>query len=119
MKRRDAVKTGIAFGLTILSQDVFDSPVEAADNKSLIMVVMDPLAAPLSCPCVKGYAQRDYEKLANHLHQELKRPVTVAFSESLAKALDEQTEGRADIVIGKQSVVEFDAKAGNRRLERV
>ena len=22
----------------------------------------DPLAAPLSCPCVKGYAQRDYDQ---------------------------------------------------------
>ncbi|MBW3598872.1 MAG: hypothetical protein KY475_16560, partial [Planctomycetes bacterium] len=33
----------------------------------LTMVVMDPLAAPLSCPCVEGYAQRKYEALAAHL----------------------------------------------------
>lgn len=32
---------------------------KAADGLSL--VVMDPLAAPLSCPCVEGYAQRKYE----------------------------------------------------------
>ena len=31
------------------------------------MVVMDPLALPLSCPCVKGYAQRNYDKLGEKL----------------------------------------------------
>ena len=30
----------------------------AAAEPTLTLVVMDPLAAPLSCPCVKGYAQR-------------------------------------------------------------
>ena len=40
---------------------------------ALTLVVMDPLAAPLSCPCVEGYAQRDYEKLATFLRDELKR----------------------------------------------
>jgi hypothetical protein len=28
----------------------------AGAERALTMVVMDPLAAPLSCPCVKGYA---------------------------------------------------------------
>src|SRR5947208_3409602 len=37
------------------------------DKTPLTLIVMDPLAAPLSCPCVKGYAQRDYEKLAKQL----------------------------------------------------
>ena len=75
------------------------------------MVVMDPLAAPLSCPCVEGYAQRKYEKLAEYLEQTLSRPVRLTFSESLRTALAGKAEGRADLVIGKDSVVRADAKA--------
>ena len=83
-------------------------PAVAADSGSLSMVVMDPLAAPLSCPCVEGYAQRDYEVLAEHLESALGRTVQVTFAESLATAV--QKSGRpADIVIGKQSVVHSDA----------
>jgi ABC-type phosphate/phosphonate transport system substrate-binding protein len=85
----------------------------------LVVVVMDPLAAPLSCPCVKGYAQRDYKQLGKFLSQKLQRPVQVVFSESLAKSLKEQTDGRADIVIGKQSVVLHDAKATQRKLREI
>ena len=77
----------------------------------LSMVVMDPLAAPLSCPCVEGYAQRKYEKLAEYLEQTLSRPVRLTFSESLRTALAGKAEGRADLVIGKDSVVRADAKA--------
>jgi ABC-type phosphate/phosphonate transport system substrate-binding protein len=77
------------------------------------MVVMDPLALPLSCPCVKGYAQRDYQKLADALQTQLKRPVTLVFNESLSVALRDQTEGKADLVIGKHSVVLADAKKNN------
>ncbi|MEM6468111.1 MAG: PhnD/SsuA/transferrin family substrate-binding protein [Planctomycetota bacterium] len=77
------------------------------DAASISMVVMDPLAAPLSCPCVEGYAQRDYEALASHLESAVGCPVQVAFAESLLSAL-EKTDGRADIVIGKQSVVAAD-----------
>lgn len=119
MKRRDAVKTGIAFGLTVLSHDVFDSPVEASDSKSLIVVVMDPLAAPLSCPCVKGYAQRDYKKLAGYLERELDRPVKVFFNESLTTVLEQKTSGRADIVIGKRSVVALEADEAKLALKPI
>src|SRR5690606_33179298 len=52
---------------------------ESAATGPLRLVVMDPLAEPLSCPCVEGYAQRKYEKLAEYLSQELGREVTVAF----------------------------------------
>jgi ABC-type phosphate/phosphonate transport system substrate-binding protein len=85
----------------------------AAENKAepLTMVVMDPLAAPLACPCVKGYAQRDYEKLAAHLERQIGRAIKVHFAESLTNALQKKTGGRADIVIGKHSVVQSDAKA--------
>lgn len=85
---------------------------------SLVMVVMDPLAKELSCPCVKGYAQRDYAKLAEFLGARLGRKVEVAFSESLVTAVEKNTAGRAEIVIGKQSVVRFDAEKLNRSFHR-
>src|SRR5438067_11348278 len=84
-------------------------PVEIP-AKGLVMVVMDPLAAPLSCPCVQGYAQRDYEKLAKHLEAKLGRPVKVHFAESLTAALEQKTEGKADLIIGKFSVVADEGK---------
>ncbi len=109
MQRREAVKTGIAMGLTVLATDVFEAEAWADNDRILLVVVMDPLAAPLSCPCVKGYAQRDYKKLAAHLERELERPVRVFFNASLTTALEEKTSGRADIVIGKRSVVAAEA----------
>lgn len=82
-----------------------------AKPNTLTVVVMDPLALPLSCPCVAGYAQRDYEKFGQFLEKKLGRPVQVQFSESLKKAMQDKTEGKADIVIGKKSVVDADAKS--------
>src|SRR5687768_16201757 len=81
---------------------------ERAGN-DLVVVVMDPLALPLSCPCVKGYAQRDYDKLGAFLQKQIGRPVKVHFAESLAAALASKTAGRADLVIGKDSVVRHGA----------
>ena len=79
---------------------------KAADAATpLVVVVMDPLALPLSCPCVKGYAQRDYQKLADALEAQLGRTVSLVFNESLSAALRDQTDGKADLVIGKHSVV--------------
>jgi ABC-type phosphate/phosphonate transport system substrate-binding protein len=87
------------------------SSLSAEDAEStLSLVVMDPLAAPLSCPCVEGYAQRKYEVLAEHLESTLGRDVKLTFGESL-QAARKKAGGRADIVIGKQSVVLADAKA--------
>jgi ABC-type phosphate/phosphonate transport system substrate-binding protein len=80
----------------------------------LTLVVMDPLSAPLACDCVQGYAQRKYELLGDFLTRRLGRPVKVFWSESLVRALAEQTEGRADLVIGKHSVVLHDAKQAKR-----
>jgi len=65
-----------------------DSADSAGDqDRGLSLVVMDPLALPLSCPCVEGYAQRDYDKLAEYLSERLGRPVHVTFAESFGKAL--------------------------------
>lgn len=92
-------------GVALVSQL---SAAEATDD-TLVVVVMDPLSAPLSCPCVEGYAQRDYTKLAKFLEQRLGRPCQLVFHESLAIALKEKAKGQADLIIGKDSVVRFDA----------
>lgn len=85
----------------------------------LVMVVMDPLAKPLSCPCVKGYAQRDYDYLGTQLSKELGRPVKVVYNESLVAALKTEGVDHADIIIGKQSVVLFDAKRSDLAVRHV
>jgi ABC-type phosphate/phosphonate transport system substrate-binding protein len=86
----------------------------AAGGAPLVMVVMDPLAKDLSCPCVKGYAQREYQQLADFLATKLGRKVEVVFTESLVTATQKSEGGKADIIIGKQSVVLHDAKKLNR-----
>ncbi len=84
----------------------------SAKTKPLSLVVMDPLAAPLSCPCVEGYAQRKYEPLAEFLAARIGRPVEIEFVDALAEAAE--AGGRADLIIGKDSVVRADCqKAGH------
>jgi ABC-type phosphate/phosphonate transport system substrate-binding protein len=90
----------------------------AADN-GITMVIMDPLALPLSCPCVKGYAQRDYGKLGAYLEKSLHRTVSVVYNESLTAALKGAAHGQAQLVIGKHSVVAFDAKRSHLALSPV
>jgi outer membrane protein assembly factor BamB len=84
----------------------------AADGGAtpLAVVVMDPLAAPLSCPCVAGYAQRKYEVLGAYLSEQLGRPVTVTFAESITGALDKEGVDAVHLVIGKDSVVRTQGK---------
>lgn len=84
-----------------------------APEPALLVAIMDPLAAPLSCPCVKGYAQRDYDKLGVYLAEKVGRPVKVVYGESLEKALKDHKDLQADLVIGKHSVVLADAKRSN------
>jgi ABC-type phosphate/phosphonate transport system substrate-binding protein len=86
-------------------------PGSASTQPPLSLVVMDPLAAPLSCPCVAGYAQRKYEKLADYLGERLGRPVQVTFAESFEKALAQDGCDAIDLAIGKDSVVRHDAAA--------
>jgi ABC-type phosphate/phosphonate transport system substrate-binding protein len=92
----------------------------ASSESDLTLLVMDPLSKELSCPCVKGYAQREYNELGKHLATKLKRPVKVVFSESLVGALksDKLPEG-VDLIIGKRSVVEFDARASQIKVTPV
>lgn len=84
------------------------SEAQAAD-KELRVVVMDPMAAPLSCACVKGMGQRDYQQLARQLTEHVGRPVKLIFEESLALAYG-RVGRNVDLIIGKQSVVRFDAR---------
>ena len=104
--------------LTVLTSSTLaiSQALPAAENRGannvLTMLVMDPLAKELSCPCVKGYAQREYNDLGKHLAVKLKRPVTVVFSETLVGALKtNKLPDGVDLIIGKRSVVEFDSRA--------
>lgn len=96
-----------------------DKPAVEIPADALVMVVMDPLAAPLSCPCVEGYAQRNYDKLAEFLTSQLGRQVVAVYNASLPAALKMDTKDRADIVIGKHSVVLYDAKRAGKQLRPV
>ncbi len=80
-----------------------------AGGEPVVMVVMDPLAKPLACACVKGYAQRDYDALGAYLSRTLSRRVRVVYGESLDKALQSKNRGTASLIVGKQSVVQSDA----------
>ncbi|HXM16912.1 MAG TPA: hypothetical protein VN933_16825, partial [Candidatus Eremiobacteraceae bacterium] len=91
----------------------------SASPDPLTIVVMDPLALPLSCPCVKGYAQRDYDQLGKFIAARLNRPVNVAYSETLGAALEKKTAGKADLVIGKDSVVRKQANRAGLVLSHV
>ncbi|MEL6106088.1 MAG: PQQ-binding-like beta-propeller repeat protein, partial [Planctomycetota bacterium] len=64
---------------------------------------------PLSCDCVRGYAQREYEVLAAHLKKSIGRDIKVVWHQSLGEAIKE-TDGLADIVVGKHSMVVADGK---------
>ncbi len=78
-------------------------------GQSWAMVVMDPLAKDLACPCVGGYAQRDYRQLAAHLSRQLGQPVEAVFADELGKALRAAGKRRLALIIGKDSLVRSDA----------
>lgn len=106
---RAALALGLAIGVSTFAM----GPTMAQEKAPFIVVVMDPLAAPLSCPCVKGYAQRDYDKLGKKLETALGRPVIVQYAESLAAAKKKADHGHIDLIIGKESVVRHDCKSMN------
>ncbi len=89
-------------------------PYGPADAQ-ITIVVMDPMSAPLACDCVKGYAQRKYEKLVDYLALKTGLTVRVVWSESLVTVLNSQTKS-VQIVIGKDSVVRNDSKQSKRNL---
>lgn len=115
MRRRTVLATGVTLGCAAVLPS-FGDDTKLGD---LTILVMDPLALPLSCPCVKGYAQRKYESLAEYLQSQLGMKVKVEFSESLVAGLKDKTNGKADLVIGKHSVVLHDAKEAKRDFDHV
>jgi ABC-type phosphate/phosphonate transport system substrate-binding protein len=82
-------------------------------NAEYTIIVTDPLALPLACSCVEGYAQRKYEKLADHLQAKLGTSVRVVWSDSIAIAQREHGLGKKTLFIGKDSVVRHDTQALN------
>lgn len=78
------------------------------DPPPLRVVVMDPLCDRLACDCVKGYAQRRYDKLCLHLEKTLGRKIFVAYGENLLEIL-RVSPAKVDLIIGKQGIVLFDA----------
>ena len=97
-----------ALGAAVL---VWAATALVPSRPSLVMVVMDPLARPLACACVAGYAQRDYDALAGFLTRRLGQPVRAVYAESLDKPLQTVRPERLVLVIGKEAVVRADAQA--------
>jgi hypothetical protein len=64
---------------------------------------MDPLSAPLACPCVDGHAQRDYGRLASFLQGRIGRSIELSYAEAIPNGRE------FDLIIGKVSVVRHDA----------
>lgn len=95
---------GVQFNKTT-RQEYVDSD---ANHLLLRIVVMDPLADRLACDCVEGYAQRKYNELAIFLEKRLGQPVELAYGENLPDIL-KLNQGKPDLVIGKESIVLFDA----------
>lgn len=84
----------------------------------LRIVVMDPLCDRLACDCVPGYAQRNYASLGAYLEEQLARPVTLAYGENLRDVL-RLNPGRVDLIVGKASVVSFDAADVNEPVRSI
>ena len=79
---------------------------------------MDPLADRLACACVKGYAQRRYDELGAFIAARIGRNVQVVYAENLTDGL-KKTGSTADLIIGKDSVVEFDAERASIKTRRI
>jgi len=82
-----------------------------AASDALTVVVMDPLARQLSCDCVKGHAQRNYDLLGLFLERQLDRKVEVVYAEALAEGIRAARPRQVDLIVGKRSLVEADAAA--------
>jgi len=93
--------TGLLFALAL--------PLGQAEEPPVQVVVMDPLALPLSCSCVEGVGQRRYDKLAAHLEQTTGRRFRFIYEESLDLA-QRRIRSKPDFIIGKDAMVRFDAK---------
>src|SRR5437764_15312671 len=71
-------------------------------SEPILLVVMDPLAKELACACIKGYAQRDYRKLATRVEKAVQQRVRIEFSDDLAESMTGVSPGREVIIVGVQ-----------------
>ena len=92
--------------------------ISMADHGTLYIAVMDPLALENACACVEGFAQRDYKALAEYLKAELECEVELVFRESIEMATKDIGH-KPDILIGKKSVIEYDAGQTGSTLENI
>lgn len=100
--RDTAIGAGVLCGVT---------PLLAAEKpEPLVIAVMDPLTIDLACSCIPGFAQRQYRVLAEHMQNDLNRPVSCVFSESLKSTFLKSPTGKIDLMIGMDDVVRHDAK---------
>jgi len=106
------------FRLAALAALAVLGPQPGWAKEAVRLLVMDPLCAQLACDCVAGYAQRRYDKLAQHLERQLGRPVAVAYEENVPRAV-ERGMGPFDLIVGKYSVVVFDARRANLRVRPI
>ena len=90
----------------------------ATGQPPLTIAVMDPLAAPLACDCVQGFAQRDYGRLEGFLEKRIGREVRVVYAAGLAAALRD-AGGPLDVVVGKASVVLADGRESGLTLRPI
>ena len=102
----------LPFALLVLAAGCGQPAPPPVTREPLRMVVMDPLCKQLACACVQGFAQRDYQSLAAFMSAKLGRPVEAFVQESLKEA-ERITDGKLDLVVGKQSVVRATAAAAN------
>jgi hypothetical protein len=122
LNRREALAATLTLPLLAAVAPADEKPREKPaleiPGNALVVLVTDPLSAELSCPCVAGYAQRDYDKLGKHLAGKVGRPVAVVHGESLAGAL-KKSGGKAHLVIGKDSVVRTTAPSNKLTVARL
>jgi len=103
-----AVVLAVLIGCNGRAPDAGPAKASTDPHGPLRVVVMDPLCLQLACDCVKGYAQRRYDRLAGFLRGRLGREVFVTYAEALnapAAGLDDGV----DLIVGKFSVVQYDA----------
>lgn len=105
------------FSTQALAQSNVDQSDSLNQSDSLIIVVMDPLSDRLACDCVEGYAQRKYQDLGAWLQNRIDRKVTVLWGESISAAMEEHSDRKPDIVVGKHSVVLSEARKRKLKLE--
>jgi len=99
--------SGLLLALALVYQP--GAAMAEAAKEPLVLIVMDPLAKEMACACVKGYAQRNYGKVARLLEKKLHQSVLIDFSDNLADSLAKFGTNHDIIVIGKDSVIRQDA----------